>query len=136
VGVALKETGGASSDYQEVARQLETLVSILQEVQSLKATKTDLHLINAIRGQAQLSQETLITFQQKINKYDKNLGRHARQAFHWGTMSKAKWATMVEGDMAHLRQRIDSQMTSLNILLQLQNLSVAPSTVTWNLSRD
>jgi hypothetical protein len=93
-------------------------------VQSLKATKTDLHLINAIRGQAQLSRETLVTFQKKISKYDRDLGGHAHHAFHRGTLSKAKWATVVEQDVADLRQTLDSQMKSLSVLLQLQNLFV------------
>ena len=55
VGVAFKDTGGAADEYKHVLRELESLVAIQQELQSLPATIGDVSQVNAIRGQAQFS---------------------------------------------------------------------------------
>jgi hypothetical protein len=66
-----------------------------------------------------VSHETVKAFAQKIAKYDKDLGVNARRGFRHGTISKTKWATMVAGEVAKLRQTIESQMIGLKLLLDL-----------------
>lgn len=119
IGVALKDTGGAASDYQSVISHLESLLLILQEIEALRSTQQDLSYINAICGQAQVSHETVKAFAQKIARYEKDLGVNARRGFRHGAISKTKWATTVAGKVAKLRQTIESQTIGLKLLLDL-----------------
>lgn len=67
------------------------------------------------------SYETVKAFTQKIAKHDKDLGVSARRGFRHGTISKTKWATMVAGEVAKLRQTIESEMIGLKLLLDLHS---------------
>jgi hypothetical protein len=122
VSFALKDTGGAADDYQDVVRELESLVAVFQEVQSLPAASNNSVLLNAIRRQAQLSQQTITLFLERIQKYNTKIGRNAKHGFHHGTLSKAKWATCVSKEVGKLHGVIQAQSVGVMLLLSMLNM--------------
>lgn len=122
VGDALKEHGGASDQYQQVVRELESINAVLLHIQSLKPSADNLKYINAIKGQAQLSQNTITGFLDRLAKYDNALGKSTKTGFHHGTFSKAKWATYISKEVDKLREIVQSQSISLRMLFDIGSL--------------
>ncbi|KAL9622755.1 MAG: hypothetical protein Q9160_002873 [Pyrenula sp. 1 TL-2023] len=122
IGVALKDHGGASEDYQNVLQELESINAVLLETQSIKPTANNLKYVNAIRGQAQLSQKTVKDFLDKIAKYDEDLRSRGRNPFYRGSVAKAKWATYVSKEVGRLREVLQSRSIALRLLFDLEKL--------------
>lgn len=74
---ALKETGGAPTDYQLVVIELKGLKSILRHLEALKPTKDNVTHINAIGGMALACQLPLRGFMVKLEKYESTLRPYA-----------------------------------------------------------
>lgn len=74
---ALKETGGAPTDYQLVVIELKGLKSILRHLETLKPTKDNVTHINATGGMALACQLPLRGFMVKLEKFDSTLRPYA-----------------------------------------------------------
>ena len=85
---ALKESGGASSEYQQVPRQFESLELVLQHLPSLRVTDEDRSYVNAIRGQAQTIQVSVQQFLGSIIRYKSSLGTTAPRGARHGSGRK------------------------------------------------
>lgn len=116
VGVAIKDHGGASDDYQRVVEELESINAVLIQVQSLKSSTDNFDFINAIRGQAQFSQNTITKFLNRIAKYDHVLGKSGKKGCQRGIVSKAKWAIYTSKEIDKLRKVIQSQSLTIQTL--------------------
>ena len=87
---ALKETGGASSEYQAAVIELKGLKHALQYVQALEPTEDNLSHVNAIRGMALACQLPLRDFMTKLEKYESSLGPWADRTGYRGAGRKAR----------------------------------------------
>jgi hypothetical protein len=110
--VALKQNGGASSDYQRTVEDLEKLQEILTHVQKLKADGHCLQLGNNIRGQAQDVQRKVQQFLKDIEKYESALSAQAPKGFYRGSFTKIKWAQHASIKAKALRQDVICQALS------------------------
>jgi hypothetical protein len=81
---SLQRTGGASSQYQDLLLELDTLYRTLQVLERLEPTEENASHVNAIRGMALACQLLLRDFLSKLEKYEASLGpfstQHAFQA--------------------------------------------------------
>lgn len=105
-------------------QELESINSVLLETQKIKFTANNSKYVNAIRGQAQLSQKTVTDFLDKIAKYDGDLHPHGRNRFYRGSIAKAKWATYVSKEVGKLRDVLQSRSVALKLLLDFEKLYV------------
>ena len=119
---ALKESGGASSEYQQILRELESLEIILQHLSSLKATKENHHYVNAFRGQAQSIQVLVQQFLDSITKYKSSLGATAHRGVRHGSGKKIQWTLLRQPEVAKLRSTIEFQISILNLLFNSYSL--------------
>jgi hypothetical protein len=118
VGLALRKSGGASTEFQEITSEHEDLAIILKDIETLDPSSTNPAQLDAIKSHAQLPLQTLNSFLHKIQKYNNSLGNGSSKGYHRGVLSKAKWATLVSDEVPKLRQKIDAQTTGLRLLLQ------------------
>jgi hypothetical protein len=121
---ALKETGGAKSDYQESIEFLLGLETTLQNLHSIAPILVNPSQENAAQLEVQKIVKPLYLFLAKVDKFDGALGSESKRG-PWRTAPrKLQWAMFVSKEVKKLRDRISVPMFSLNILLQSQTLYV------------
>jgi hypothetical protein len=77
ITTSLKATGGSSSDYQELVRELTLLQRALTDIEHLTGPPVELPSINAIKCSALNCQYVLDEFAGKLRRYENSLGHGA-----------------------------------------------------------
>lgn len=119
VSKALKETGGATTEYQLVVVELKGLKNILRHLETLKPTEDNVTHINAIRGMALACQLPLRDFMAKLEKYESTLGPFADKRSLRVMVRKSKWAVVFAEEVERLRAMVAAKNISLNLLLAM-----------------
>ena len=114
---ALKETGGASSEYQAAVIELKGLKHALQHLQALEPTEDNLSHVNAIRGMALACQLPLRDFLTKLERFESSLGPWADRTKYRGAGRKARWAVEFAAEVEKLRAIVAAKQISINLLL-------------------
>lgn len=114
---ALKETGGASSEYQATVIELKGLEHALQHLQALEPTEDNLSHVNAIRCMALACQLPLREFLTKLEKYESSLGPWADRMNYRSAGRKARWALEFAAEVEKLRVLVAAKQISINLLL-------------------
>ena len=114
---ALKETGGASSEYQAAVIELKGLKHTLQHLQALEPTEDNLSHVNAIRGITLACQLPLRDFLTKLEKYEHLLGPWADRTGFRVAGRKARWAVDFAAEVEKLRALVVVKLISINLLL-------------------
>jgi hypothetical protein len=130
---ALRNTSGASGQYQQALLDLELIGSVLRRVQGLAPVSASQELIRAIQLCGLACQVPLEHFLQKIKKLEPYLDfdRTSSSADFFnikrGT-NKLRWAIVLEQDVAKLKASIGSGIEIINTLLQLESLERSTTT--------
>lgn len=74
VGQAIKETGGAASEYQEALSILKSIEATLRGLETIAASNPGLVLNVQLAEQARLLKSAVDDFRKKVEKYDLSLG--------------------------------------------------------------
>ena len=115
---ALKDSGGSSSDYQNVVIELQSLQAVLAHLEALQPSTTNINHVNAIRGMALACKLPLQDFLSKIRRYESSLGPFAKHSIQ-AASRKARWAVFVDGEVKKLRGMVTAKVVSINLLLAL-----------------
>jgi len=118
VSKALKDCGGAASQYQHVQLQLRTLSKILDELERLEPNEDNLHHVNAIRHLALTCQFPLRDFMAKVDKYEKSLGPFSEQGSTRAAGRKAQWGVSMTKRVEELQVSLAGNILSLVLLMQ------------------
>ena len=116
---ALKETGGAATEYQHVVIELRGLKNVLRQLEALEPTEHNARHVNAIRGMALACQLPLQEFLVKLEKYEASLGPFAERKFYRGVGRKSRWATSFSADVEKLRTLVAAKNIGINLLLAI-----------------
>ena len=121
---ALQDTGGASTEYQQVIVHLRGLEKTLVRLQSLDPDAFDRPAVEEIRCMARGCMIPLQTFLTAVEKYKSSLvpnstARHGRRDFH-----KIQWGLTMEKEVKKMRDAIAAQVSTLQLFLQAHALSV------------
>ena len=122
VSRSFRESGGASSEYQEVLRYLEGLLLTLQQLQKLDAKATDPTVIKAIEALSSSCATPLNEFIEGIRRFEASLGAAAGGGRLRAGFKKAQWSLFVSEKVEKLKGRIDSQLQPIHLLLESQTL--------------
>jgi hypothetical protein len=122
VAGALKETGGAASDYRECLQYLEGLLLTLQHIQKLDTQCADPSLANAVRALTAAAEHPVREFVGEMSKYGTAMGPGG-SPLKVG-LRKAEWAVVAAKKAEKLRARIVAQMQPVHLLMESQILSV------------
>ncbi|KAI4218626.1 MAG: hypothetical protein LQ349_008637, partial [Xanthoria aureola] len=117
ISKALKETGGASSEYQDAVLELNGLKHVLQHVEALEPTEDNLGHVNAIRGMALACRPPLQEFLKELDKYEGSLGPWPRRSSVRDFGRKARWAVSFGKEVDKLRAIVVAKQISINLLL-------------------
>lgn len=119
VAKALKETGGASTEYQQVVIELKSLEGILRHLETLETTEDNVNHVNAIRGMALACQLPLRDFMGRLERYGAALGPFADKRPFRGIVSKSKWAITFAEEVERLRAMVAAKDISISLLLAM-----------------
>ena len=114
---ALRDSGGAASQYQHAVLKLRSLRSALIRLQSLEPASEDVSIVEEIRKCSKTCIIALDKFLVTIEKLDRDLeykGRKWRKAH-----AQVKWAMRLEPELRQLEASLDADVQPLQILLQL-----------------
>jgi Flp pilus assembly protein TadG len=120
VSAALKETGGASSEYQEILHFLNTAKLVLEHLGTTDLSKLDLPAKNAIRAQATAAIKPLQQFLTEVEEYATSLGNVDAKTSSRAAFQKAKWTLVVMKKLEVLRNRFTADLQVLQLLLQTE----------------
>jgi hypothetical protein len=118
---ALKDSGGASDDYQETIRHLQRLESIYSDFENIKSTNDDHQinsLVNAIKAQAGELHGFIESFKQKATaKYGAALGSQATSGAHHGTWHKINYvAQFSKKDVVQFKNGLADRTLVIDLL--------------------
>ena len=119
VSKALKDVGGASTEYQLVIIELNGLENILRHLETLEPTEDNVTHINAIRGMALACQLPLRDFMVKLERYESTLGPFVDKRSLRTVVKKSKWAIVFADEVERLRAVVAAKNISLNLLLAM-----------------
>jgi hypothetical protein len=118
---ALKETGGATSEFQNVLKELGSLHAILQHLQTLPVTESNLTYVNAVRALAQDCQKPLEDFLKQIEKCSLLASGQGHKRVV-SNLRKAQWAVFQSEEVPKLRAVVAAKIIQIQILLDAFNL--------------
>jgi hypothetical protein len=130
---ALRNTSGASGQYQQALLDLELIGSVLRRVQGLAPASASQELIRAIQLCGLACHVPLEHFLQKIKKLEPHLDfdRTSSSADFLNikkSTNKLRWAIVLEQDVAKLKASIGPVIEIINTLLQLESLERSTTT--------
>ena len=103
INKGLKETGAASTEYQNAVIELNGLEHALQHLEALGPTDDSLNHVNAIRGMALACQLPLRDFMTKLDKYEASIGPWESRSSFGAVGRKARWAVSFATEIEKLR---------------------------------
>jgi hypothetical protein len=128
VGAALRETGGAASDYQDTVQFLNDLNLTLEGVRRCATHLPQATDAIAIQEQIDLVKPRVTEFTTNIERsFGRYLGfqtktAHGVKSFFGGAHRKAQWALFVTKSVEKLRERISGPLCIIQMRMRLQLL--------------
>jgi hypothetical protein len=118
---ALKETGGASSEYQHVTNFLGVLTVTLQHLKTLQAAPLDPDLAKNLEQHCAVIQGPLTSFRERIRtRFERDLGLDSTRLKILTTGRKLQWALSTSKDVKVLEREIGGQLGAISIVLSQQ----------------
>ena len=126
----LQQNGEATSKYQDLIIELESLERALSRLYTLKPAEHELAHLEAIRAAASACQRPLESFMERIGKFDKRLGTgKEKHNSIKGAGRRIQFNVTFEEDVKELRSTLASHKSTINTLLMTQMLCVPPNTL-------
>lgn len=119
VAKALKDTGTAATEYQQVVVELQGLQNILIRLAALEPTESNIQHVNAIRGAALASTLSLQEFILKVEKFDHSMSPFAaKKPFSASKAGRqAQYALFMAEEVKKMRAVIYGNVLRINVLL-------------------
>ena len=121
VVIALKDTGGASRDYQDVSSFLKVLCVTLQHLTALQAAPLDHDLARNLEQLCEHVRTPLVAFCENIkSSFEKDLGSGSTRLRILTTARKLQWAFSTSKKVEKLRKEIGEPIAAIGIVLGQQ----------------
>lgn len=120
ITAALRQNGGASSEFQKTFRSFESLRLTLTEINTI-LVNTDSRFRNAIRAQVDDSSSSIAAFNDTLQKkYGRALSSTAPKGPLSGAWRKARWALLAAEDIAAFQAELSGQLEIVKMLMAMQ----------------
>lgn len=122
ISIALKESGGAKSEYQESIEFLVGLEVTLHNLRTIAPVLLPSSQDSILQVEIEKIVKPISIFFDRVQKLDASLGKESKRASWRAAPRKIQWAIQVSKEVKALRDSISVPIASLNILLQSQVL--------------
>ena len=120
VGKALRDSGGAASEYQDVVQELESLRGILTHLGQVRiASSTRVKPADSLKKLALNCQQPLEGFLARIATFKASLDAKTDRKFFQSAPRKIQWGIFMGSEIPKLRAVIAAKVLQLQLLLQL-----------------
>ena len=121
VVVALQDTGGASSEYQDTISFLNILTVTLQHLKALQAMPLDPELAGNLEQLCEHVQGPLTAFCDRIrDSFEGDLGKGSTRLKILSARRKIQWALHISKKVKELREKIGGSIAAIGIVLSQQ----------------
>lgn len=124
VAESVSNLKGASAEYNLIFNQLRGLENAIRFLQRLQPNEHNAAEIEAVKAMAFGCMVPLRGFLHDIEKYDTVLGTRLGWKHGCGDLKKAQWGLFMEKKITKVRSTIDTQILSINMLLNALQMSV------------
>lgn len=122
VGKALKESGEAASEYEDISSFLTSLQRTLRLLQSPDTIPFDREIKEEITEQCRRIQHHVNLFRITALKYAPALASERRKPFLVTAPRKVRWVLFMRDEIKKLQVQIEAPMVTVNTLMQVQAL--------------
>jgi hypothetical protein len=122
IRAALKDSGGARDEYQELERELALLELALGAIKTLTGPPHRQGEITAIKLVALSCRRTLDHFYSSVTKYDKSLSAVSIPSRARASVKMVQWNLLMQADVTKLRSYLEAHVGSLNVLISTELL--------------
>lgn len=120
VGIALKEAGGASSDFQDTTSFLQTLTRTLEHLNALQNIKLDVNITSNLREQCDHIRVPVEGFLCDVGKYQTSLRAQSKRNKILSVPRKLQWALAASKEAKKLQDRVAVPMAAVALILGQQ----------------
>ena len=113
----LQSVRGPKSEYQELLRELKTLLVVLQHLDKLHSKISTPAKIDSIKYAALSCRYPLEEFLAKIQHFDASLGVQGRASTFKSTRNKVRWTFGHKDEVSRLRHYLNIHIDTINMLL-------------------
>ena len=122
ISKALREAGGAATEYRIVRQDLQLLRQVLELTQNLQPSNANAGHINALRGMALTCLVPLKEFAEKLeSRYSSALSLRSTKGALSRSGGKVQWAVIATEEVSKLRAIIAAKIVTRSMLLGLCN---------------
>jgi hypothetical protein len=119
IGSALRDSGGASSDFQETISFFQTLSRALEHLNVLRSKPLDPEIAEQLREQCDHIRVPLVTFLEDVGgKFELSLGAKSRRNKLFAAPRMIQWALSTSKKV----KRLQVPMASMSVMLSQQIL--------------
>ncbi|PMD14458.1 hypothetical protein NA56DRAFT_664780 [Hyaloscypha hepaticicola] len=123
IGSALRESGGASSDFRDTLSFLQTVSQTLKHLNLLQTTPLEAQIAESLREQCDHIREPLSAFLKDVEKkFEPKIGFKSDCKKILAAPRMVQWALFTSKKAKHLQHRIAVSMVSVDLLLSQQIL--------------
>ncbi|KAJ4303049.1 hypothetical protein N0V90_001940 [Kalmusia sp. IMI 367209] len=115
--IALKETGGAVSQYQALKASIQGYILILEYLQTLQLESIDQSIVKAVNALGATALKHILNFEKEICKYDSALGHHPTNMKFSARIRKAQYALGVPKRVTKLQQDLEMHLGQIHVIL-------------------
>lgn len=121
IGIALRDSGGASSEFQDTLSFLQTLSRTLQHLNALQATLLDSDLSDNLREQCDHIRVPLTELLDDVGRrFGSTLGVNSIANRVFAAPRKIQWAVSTSKKIKRLQDRIAVPMAAVGLMLGQQ----------------
>ena len=117
---AVKQSGGASTQYQGLVIELENLSATLSHLEALQPNEDNIQYVNAIRAMAMACKWPLQEFLSKLSLYENSLGPFAKAQPFRRAAHSARWGVSFVEEVEKMRALVAAKHISINLLLAME----------------
>ena len=119
---ALKNNGGARSQYQQEISSLEALGHGLQGLQELISSSSNDGFREGLGSQSMQVQSLVTAFSKSISKYDKVLGSNASRRSIKGAFLSTKWEFIAAKELDLFWKQLEPKIKAIELLVSRQSM--------------
>jgi len=115
---ALKDEGGAKTEFQVAERQCQGFLDVITELKSLDLSGIPESFRTKLEEYSMQTASDIQIYRKTIERYEKSMGEDSARGWFSSAPRKVQWAFSAAQDLAAFRQSLLAQLDLVKIVIQ------------------